>query len=424
MKAFGSLFSLLCVSTAWAGAQPGVPASAEPVSLDQAIKEALEKNLALLAERFNLTIADARIVQARLRPNPVLTLGLDYQDFLREGFSSAGGEGPPEWNARVDYIMERGGKRAHRVEVAENAKAVAQLQLLNTTRQLVFDVESAFTDVQAAKESLALAQENLRALEDVVQINTTRVRTGDLAQVELVRSRLAALQFRNSVSLAELKLRSAKSRLQLLIGRNGSNSFDIAGALRRDPELISLDEIRGISLKLRPDLQATVRDQARSQADIRLQIAQGKVDYTLSAVFHRQFGIVNADALGVYFSAPLPVYNRNQGEIQRATQESKQLEAKVRALQASITNDVETAFQQYSTSRSLLDTIEKTMLNEAREVRQITEYSYKRGEASLLEFLDATRAFNDTMQAYNDSRADYARSLYLLDSASGKGVNP
>ena len=425
MKAFGPLFSIFWITTVWAGAQPGVPASSEPVSLDQAIEEALEKNLALLSERFNLSIADARIVQARLKPNPVLTLGLDYQDFLREGFTVSGGEGPPEWNARVDYILERGRKRAHRVDVAENAKAVAQLQLLNTTRQLVYDVESAFTDVQAAKDSLALAQENLRALEDVVQINTTRVRTGDLAQVELVRSRLASLQFRNSVSLAELKLRSAKARLQLLIGRNtASNTFDVTGELRHDPELVSLEEIRGISIKLRPDLQATIRDQARSQADIRLQIAQGKVDYTLSAMYHRQFGIINADALGVFFSAPIPVYNRNQGEIERARQESKQLEAKVRALQASIVNDVETAFQQYSTSRSLLDTIEKTMLNEAREVRQITEYSYKRGEASLLEFLDATRAFNDTMQAYNDSRADYARSLYLLDSVSGKGVNP
>ena len=64
------------------------------------------------------------------------------------------------------------------------------------------------------------------------------------------------------------------------------------------------------------------------------------------------------------------------------------------------------------------------MLSEAREVRQVTEYSYRRGEASLLEFLDATRAFNETMQAYNDARADYARSLYLLDSVSGKAVNP
>ena len=64
------------------------------------------------------------------------------------------------------------------------------------------------------------------------------------------------------------------------------------------------------------------------------------------------------------------------------------------------------------------------MLEQAREVREITEYSYKRGDATLLEFLDAQRAFNETMQSYNEARAEYARALYLIDSVSGKAVNP
>ena len=61
---------------------------------------------------------------------------------------------------------------------------------------------------------------------------------------------------------------------------------------------------------------------------------------------------------------------------------------------------------------------------QAQEVRNTMEYSYRRGEASLVEFLDAQRAFNDARQSYNDARADYARSLYLMDSISGKAVNP
>jgi cobalt-zinc-cadmium efflux system outer membrane protein len=64
------------------------------------------------------------------------------------------------------------------------------------------------------------------------------------------------------------------------------------------------------------------------------------------------------------------------------------------------------------------------MLAQAREVRDITEYAYRRGEASLLEFLDAQRAFNETMQAYYEARAEYARSLYLLESSAGAGGKP
>jgi outer membrane protein, heavy metal efflux system len=396
-----------------------------PLTIDDAIHEALEKNLSLLAERFNLSVADARIVQARLKPNPVLSLALDYQNVFRENWSPSGGQGPPEWSARMDYLIERGGKRGRRVEVAEGVKAVAQLQLLNTTRQLVFDVQSAFVDVQAAKESVALARANLASLEAIVKVNTARVNAGDLARVDLVRSRVAAVQFKTALAAAELKLKTTKSRLQLLIGRRAaSDSFDVAGDIRHDNTFTPLPELHADAVRLRPDLLALRRDQARSQADIRLQLAQGKIDYTVGTQYHRQFDIIHANSFGFFFSAPLPVFNRNQGEIERARQEDRQIEARIRAAEASIDNEVETAYQQFSSSRDLLSEIEKNMLNEARDVRQITEYSYRRGEASLLELLDAQRAFNDAMQTYNDARADFARSLYRLDSASGRGVNP
>jgi cobalt-zinc-cadmium efflux system outer membrane protein len=77
---------------------------------------------------------------------------------------------------------------------------------------------------------------------------------------------------------------------------------------------------------------------------------------------------------------------------------------------------------QYATSRGLLESIEHDLLDQAREVRITMEYSYRRGEASLVEFLDAQRAFNDARQSYNDARADFARSLYTIDSVSGKAV--
>ena len=408
-------FALVCI----AQTPPG------PLTVQDAVREAIDKNLSLLAERHNVSIADARIIQARLKPNPVLSLGLDYQDFLREGFTLSGNQGPPEWNARVDFVLERGGKRAYRVEVAENAKAVAQLQLLNTIRQLVIDVENAFVDVQAAGESVALSKENLRSLNDVVAINTNRVRAGDLSQLELIRSRLAALQFRNSVGQAELKLATAKSRLALLVGHPAwAQALEVQGDIRRDTGVVATGTLQTAAFQMRPDLQALAKDQARSQADLKLQIAQSKVDYTVGAEYHRQYDIVHADAIGVFFSAPIPVFNRNQGEIERARREDKQIETRILALQASIASELDTAYLQYATSRGLLENIEKTMLQEAREVRRITEYSYRRGEASLLEFLDAARAFNDTMQSYNDARADFARSLYLLDSVSGKAVTP
>lgn len=401
--------------------------SAAPLSLEQVLDEALTKNLRLLAERFNLSIGEARILQARLRPNPVLSVGANYLDALGAGFY--GGDtaaGPTEINARIDYVVERGRKRNERIAVAEAAKAVAQLDLLNSTRTLILDVQSGFTEVLLAGESLAIAQSSLDAFNRIVGVNRTRVDAGDLAKVELVRSEVATLQFRNQVRQAELRLRLAKNRLQALMGRTVmAADFEVTGQMRREPLLAGQAEILKTALANRPDLDSIRRDQARSTAELRLQIAQGKVDYVVGAGYNRQLSVgagQRGDSLGLFLSVPLAVSNRNQGEIERARQEVAQLEARMRALEQEIAAEVANAYEQFATSRTLLESIESDMLEQSKRVREVIDFSYRRGEATFVELLDAQRTFNETMQGLNEARAEYAKSLFLIDSISGKGL--
>jgi outer membrane protein, heavy metal efflux system len=397
------------------------PAAAVPITLSQAVAEAVDHNLSLFAERFNVTVAAAGVVTAGLRPNPVITVNAmaPSRDLVDSGVAV------DEGVVRTDYVVERGGKRERRVDQAKLAQSVAELQLLDTTRKLVLDVETAFADVQLAKLNLALARDNLAALATIVDINAERVRTGDLAQVELSRSRLAALQFENDVEQQSTKLEVARNRLSLLLGRGaGAGRIDVTGDLRRDADVIDRTTLLARALDMRPDLRAARSDQARSVADLRLQLANGKIDYTISGEYHRMSGGgLKGNDYGVFFSAPLPVFNRNQGEIARAQVQQQQLDAKTRALEAGIRADLDEAFTEYTSSRRVVERIEGQMLNQARDVRTTMEYSYRRGEASLVEFLDAVRTFNDTTRSYNEARADYARSLYALDAIAG-GVTP
>jgi cobalt-zinc-cadmium efflux system outer membrane protein len=409
------LFCLFCTTAA----EAQLP---DRITIEQALQEATDRNLSLLAERYNLSVAEARVITARLRPNPVFTAGTDYIDFLGT-FTPEQNVGPTEYNARVDYVWERGAKRERRIEVAQDAKEVASLQLANTLRSLRLDVENAFIDVLQAKDNLELARSNLTAFQGIVDINTTRVRSGDLAKIELVRTQVAALQFQNAVRQAESRLRVASNKLQTLMGRTyPSPTFDVAGSLRRDTTPLTVETVQTGALQMRPDLLALRRDQARSQAELRSQIAQGKVDFTISGMYHRQFYNGASNTLGFFFSAPIPVFNKNQGEIERASQEQRQIEARIRALESDVLNEARNAWVQYTTSRDLLESIERDLLTQAQDVRDTTEYSYRRGEASLVEFLDAQRAYNDARQSYNDARADYARSLYTIDSISGRSA--
>ncbi len=398
-----------------------------PLTLDQVLSEALANNLKLLAERFNLTIGEARLIQARLRPNPVLSLGGNYLDILGAGFNpSTNAAGPTEINARVDFLLERGNKRNERIAVAQAARSVAELELLNTTRNLVIDIQSTFTDLLLARESLALSRESLAAFERIVAVNRTRVDSGDLARVELVRSEVAVLQFQNQVRQANLRLRTTRNRLQALMGRTTYDpAFDITGDMRRAPLTSTKDEVIQSAMATRPDLNALRRDFARSQAEFRLQIAQGKADFTVGAGANRQIGVGglnSGNSVGLFFAMPLMTANRNQGEIERARQEQAQITARIRALEQEIRSDIENAFEQYESSRALLANIEGTMLSQAQRVREVIDFSYRRGEATFVELLDAQRTFNDTMQALNEARAEFARTLFLIDSLSGKAT--
>ena len=416
-----TLAAALCVLPMAAGRAQAQALPPAALTIDQAIAEALDHNLSVVAERYNIAVADARMVTAGLRPNPVITASA----MLPDAVIFDNNVNPREGIVRGDVLIEGGGKRDRRMEVAQDVRAVTGLQLQNTLRTLVLSVQSAFIDVQQAQADLGLARESLSAFNEVVAINTERVRSGDLAGVELQRSRLAALQFQNDVRSREAKLATAVHRLRALLGRTDSAPIAVAGELRRDGAMPGLDGLQQQALQRRPDLQALERDQVRSAADVRLQIAQGKVDYTVSAEFHRQVAPngLSGNEWGLFVSAPLPLFNRNQGEAERARLEALQATARIAALQADITSELRGAWEQFTATRELVETIERQMLAQARDVRETTAYSYRRGEASFIELLDAQRTFNDTMQSYNEARAEYARSLYTLDALTG-GARP
>src|SRR3982074_890585 len=103
------------------------PAPPVPITIDQAIQEAINNNLGLVAEKLNIPLAEARLITARLRPNPVLTVDGDYLDMLGTGFAPANNAGPSEAAIRADFVIERGKKRENRIAVAELGKSVAEL---------------------------------------------------------------------------------------------------------------------------------------------------------------------------------------------------------------------------------------------------------------------------------------------------------
>jgi len=234
------------------------------------------------------------------------------------------------------------------------------------------------------------------------------------------------LQFRATVKTAELSLTTARTRLQALLGRRpGQGIIDIADPMKialpaQTPDLI---RVQADALTLRPDLQAVRFDQARSQAELRLQIAQSKVDYSVGMEYRRQQGVNGTgNSVGFFVSVPLPVFNRNQGEIARVQAEQTQLSKELDTVQAQIGSEVVTAYREYETARGLIEEIERDLLKPSQEARDTTAYVYQAGASSLTDVLEAQRAFNETMSTYYGAQADYRRAVTKLATAVGQEV--
>ena len=403
------------------------PAGAQSLTIAQAVDEAVQHNLALMAERSSLSIADAQMITARLRPNPVFSFSADHLDALGTGFSAENNGGPPEIAWRVDVPLERGGKRDARIALAEAVHTIAEAQFADGVRVLRQDVTLACIDVMAAQATHTLLADNLRSYEDLVRVNRARLTAGSIAPFEATRSEVAMLQFRSTVVRAELDLAAATARLRVLLGRSQGAPIEIADALSSDERETAgqLDEstLEEVAVRARPDLRALELNEARTVADLRLQEALGKIDYTIGAEYRRQQGVAGrSNSLGLFFSAPLPVSNRNQGEIARATAEREQADRQIAARRAQISADVRTAYHEYATTRDLVGSIERDLLKPASRARDTSAYIYRAGGATLLELLDAQRAFNDTMQSYVDAQAAFRRAASRLNAAIGSEV--
>ena len=303
---------------------------------------------------------------------------------------------------------------------------MAEAEVLDAVRMLRLEVQQAFIDVQLAQENLALARENAASLQEIVTLNQARVSGGEVAEVELLRSRIAALQSQQSVRSAELKVRSERRRLERTMGRTPANGpLEIAALERPAPIAASPTDLQARAVRARPDLRALRYAQARSQAEIRLQLAQGQIDFTIGGEYRRQQGLAgHGNSVGLFLSTPLPLFDRNQGNVARAGQEERQADSRVRQLERVIAGDVDFAVAQYAAANTALVSVETEMLTQARDVRSITDYAYRRGEATLIEFLDAQRVFNDTMQAWNEARAAFAHGVFLVRAVIGEDPGP
>jgi len=382
----------------------------------------LSTNPTLQAQAQSVQSSRAGEITAGLRPNPQFqndttsaTIGI-YQEF------------------------EIGGKRRARLESARLATSISQTDFANVRRTLLLSLRQAFVAALLAHSDLDFARDNLTNYQKVIDLNRLMLQHGQISRADFLKIQLQMLQFQTDVDDALLNLKTAKATLRALAGTSSlPQDFEIAGDLRAIPLERSLSELQQLAIFNRPDLRSAETGRAKALADSRLAKANRWPDPTFGTSLLHSGNEVGgpswfqpfypkgpvSNAMGVALaSVSMPLFNRNQGEIARTQSEQLRAESLAQAARNQISQDVETAFASFESSRERVRLYEQTYLSAAKESLDIQEFSFRNGAASILDFLDAERTYRATQLAYRQQLAAYLTNVAQLEAAVGTPLTP
>ncbi|HXQ26433.1 MAG TPA: TolC family protein [Candidatus Acidoferrales bacterium] len=415
--------SVMAVSIA-AGSSPANAQATSPtqgpvkITLDDAIQMALAHNHTLAAARSTIQQSEAQEITANLRPDPVLLGDAQFLPLFHPDQASADYvNSAAQFDLGVSYLFERGKKRQHRLAAAKDQTAVTRSQVADNERSLAFQVATLFTNAQLAESVLDLAEQDLKSFRNTVDISKERYRAGDISEGDYLKIKLQLLQFQADASQAKLARVQALSDLRQLLGRESVPlDYDVAGAFDYQPLSAKMEDLQVKALATRPDLRAAQQGVTTANSQYELAKADGKRDVTAQISYTHTAAVSTASLFG---QVQLPIFDRNQGEIARTHFAITQAQEQEKAASDQVLTDVEDAYEGLQSNDQIIQLYRSGYLDEAKQDRDISEYAYKRGAASLLDFLDAERSYRATELAYRQSLAAYLLALEQLREAVG-----
>jgi cobalt-zinc-cadmium efflux system outer membrane protein len=387
-------------------------------------------NPTLQAGQIGIDESKAAEITAYLRPNPQGSLTLDQVgNTVGANLFSAS-----NLTTVFSYLHERQRKRELRRDSAQGATSIATSAQADLMRNLIFNLRTAFVQVLQAKAFRTLAQDNLSNYDQVLALSRDRLQAGDIAQIDLDRLELQRVQYESDVQTAEVNLKTAKIQLLRLLNDQTTtvDQFDVSGPFDFMAPAQSLDECRRIAFDVRPDLRAALQAIDKAKTDNRLAFANGSIDPTIAvdagfpsvSQAWQSYQPPLREYVGISVGVPLRIFDRNQGEKLRTRLDITRNERLADAARLQVFGDVDTAYATVTSSVALLEPYRSRYLDQATRVRDTITFSYQRGGASLIDFVQAQQEYRAVQVSFVNLIAAFLNAVNQLNLAIGREVIP
>ncbi|HBG27564.1 MAG: hypothetical protein A2Y10_15470 [Planctomycetes bacterium GWF2_41_51] len=418
MRILKSLLCLLIVISS-VGYAAETSAASEPngiLTLGEALALTLMHNPELKVFSLETRAAQARELQAGLRPNP--ELGIEVENIGGRGELS--GVNSAETTIQLGQLIELGGKLEKRKRVASFEKELAGVDYQNKKLEVFSEATKTFISVLKAQEKFLLSQELLMLSEESFATVGKRVQAGKDSPIEEIRASVAHANIKISHLESQRELEYARKKLASFWGQNNPLFQEAAGNLD-SVEQLPVSENLISRLQLNPEYARWKIEIQKSQAALDLEKSKAISDITIVGGV-RRFNETDENAFVVGFSVPLPIFDRNQGGKQEAFYNLLKAREEQTAALLRLQNEFNAAYLEFTNSYSQSVSLKNEVLPGATKMFDAAKRAYEEGKMDYLNVLDAQRTFFDVKNEYIENLADYHSSRTDIERFIGKEI--
>ena len=390
------------------------------ITLSEAEKQFIEKNLLLLAEKYNIDIAKAELIQAKLYSNPTISYGGGlYNSEQRKVIDISNKTG--QYEIGVQQLVRLAGKRNKEIKLAKTGAVLSENRFFDLLRTLRFSLRSNFYDAYFLQNSIKAYQTQISSLENLNSAYQDLQTKGIVTLKDAVRIKSLLYSLKAEKTSLQNQLNDLQAELQLLLQNNHAYFLPQANvenvtSLLSQTTLLSLVDT---AYNNRHDLKLSENTVAFNMQNLELQKALAFPDLTLGIGFDRRGGYVDNIAL-FSISMDLPFFNRNQGNIKAAKIGIDQSKVVFQQQKLSIENEVQRAYVKVLNTDKMLESIDPKFNIEFEKLLQGITENFKNKNISLIEFTDFNESYKDNILQINQLQNERMQAIEALNFSVGK----
>ncbi|GAA3782251.1 TolC family protein [Flavobacterium ginsengiterrae] len=392
------------------------------ITLQDCESQFLKNNLFLLASHYNIDAAKAMTIQSRIWDNPTITAELNAYNPERDKFFDIGKQGQKAFG--IEQLIYLGGKKRNEVKLAKTNEQLAELQFNDLLRTLKLQLRQSFYTVYYNTKSLEITDKQLVHIEDLINSYSIQAQKGNIPLRDVVRLQSLYLNFKNERMEVVNSSIEEQANLKLLLNSTETIIPDVSkDDFNKYLKIIPFDlkSFEDEAIANRPDYLAKQKEIEANELNVKWQKSLSVPDITLGANYDQRSGAFNKEA-NVSVGIPLPLWNKNKGNIKNAQAVLAQSKVEKQNFDLQLETEITSAWNKWDESRKNYAVIKPTVNADFEAVYNGILTNFQKRNISLLEFTDFMESYNQANIQVNELKKKLALSGEELNTTINKDL--